>query len=327
MEEKKNVRVNLVSIIVVIMILILVILGTIYCFNIFNQKEQLPSSSNETNNVIATEETVNNKFSLTKEEYPKVDGATAMRPMSVEIAKAVLGMNTQEADDFIVHNTTAKAYQNLIDGVADLIFVSEPSDDILNTAKQKGVEFEMVGIGRDGFVFIVNDQNNVNNLTIKQIQDIYTGKITNWSEVGGNNEQILAYQREANSGSQNLMEKMVMKGLKMADVPTELVNSSMDGLVDAIASYSNSKAAIGYSIYLYAKEQYVKDNVKFLEINGVYPTDETIASGTYPLSKIVYAVFRKDEAEDSNVRKLVEWLRTTQEGQETVMAGGYVGLK
>jgi len=325
-EENKYVKVNLLSIIAGILIVCCLIAGGIYSAYILNRNQE-NSSTNSGANELVTEQAVNQKFTLTKEEYPKVDGATAMRPMSVEIAKSVLGMTSQEAENFIVHNTTAKAYQNLIDGVADLIFVSEPSDDILNNAKQKGVEFEMVGIGRDGFVFIVNDKNKVNNLSIKQIQDIYTGKIKNWSEVGGDNEEILAYQREANSGSQNLMEKMVMKGLKMAEVPSTLINSSMDGLVDSIASYSNSKSAIGYSIYLYAKEQYVKDNVKFLSINGVYPTDDTIADGTYPLSKIVYAIYRKDEPEDSNVRKLVEWLRTTKEGQETVMAGGYEGLK
>ena len=71
----------------------------------------------------------------------------------------------------------------------------------------------MVGIGLDGFVFLVNKENKVDSLTLEQIQKIYTGEITNWSNVGGENEEIVAYQREANSGSQNLMEKMVMQGL------------------------------------------------------------------------------------------------------------------
>ena len=106
---------------------------------------------------------------------------------------------------------------------------------------------------------------------------------------------------------------------------TNLMIGSMSGLIDGIASYSNSKNSIGYSIYLYAKEQYVKDNVKFLAINEVKPTDETIANRSYPLTKVVYAVYRKDEAQNSNVRKLVEWLKT-EEGQETVKAGGYVPL-
>ena len=265
-------------------------------------------------------------FRLSKEDYPKVDGATAMYPMSVEIAMAVIGMSEEDAEDFITHNTTAKAYDNLINRKADLIFVSEPSDDILRQAEEAGVTFEMVGIGRDGFVFVVNRDNPVESLTVQQIRDIYTGKITNWKEVGGADVDIIPYQREANSGSQNLMEKMVMKGLPMMEAPVSFVIESMSGLIDVVASYQNSKAALGYSIYLYAKDQYVKDSIKFLSIDGVYPTDDSIADGSYPLSKIVYAIYRSDEPEDSNVRKLVQWLRT-EEGQVPVEAGGYVGLK
>ncbi len=265
-------------------------------------------------------------FNWTKENYPKVDGATAMYPMSVEIAKAILGMSDAEAEAFIVHNTTSKAYYNLIDKKCDLIFVSEPSDDILSRAKKAGVEFEMVGIGRDGFVFVINQENPVDTLTIEEIQKIYTGEITNWKEVGGEDIPILAYQREPNSGSQNLMEKMVMKGLAMANAPSELILNTMYGLIDSVAAYENSRSALGYSIYLYAKDQYVKDSIKFLSINGVYPTDESIADGSYPLSKIVYAIFRSDEPADSPVRRLVEWLRTP-EGQKAVEAGGYVGYK
>ncbi|MBE5820966.1 MAG: hypothetical protein E7311_00055 [Clostridiales bacterium] len=324
--EKKN-KMNLSTKIVICILVILIIMGGVYIgFFMNKENNKIVNPSNDPSNVVNNEEGKGIKLDFTKETYPKIDGATAMRPMSVEIAKSVLNMTDLEAEEFIIHNTTAKAYENLINKTADLIFVSEPSDGILNDAKQAGVEFEMVGIGRDGFVFIINQENPVESLTIEQIQNIYTGKITNWREVGGVDAKILAYQREPNSGSQNLMEKMVMKDLEFVEAPTELVIESMAGLVDRVASYNNSKNSIGYSIYLYAKEQYVKDNIKFLSINGVYPTDDTIADGTYPLSKIVYAIYRKDEPQDSNVRKLVEWLKT-EEGQKTVIAGGYTGIK
>lgn len=316
-----------VIIFLIILIILLIALGVTYFLaNFNNNPENINNITNNTIEEAKVSEEKQEEYKLSKEEYPKVDGATAMRPMSVEIAKSVLNMTDEEAEKFIVHNTTAKAYENLINKKTDLIFVSEPSDDILNQAKKAGVEFEMVGIGRDGFVFVENKDNAIDNLTIEQIQSIYTGKITNWSEVGGEDAPIVAYQREKNSGSQNLMEKMVMKGLKMMDVPQSLELTNMSGLIDKIASYENSKNSIGYSIYLYAKEQYVKDSIKFLSINGVYPSDETIADGSYPLSKIVYAIYRKDEPQDSNTRKLVEWLKT-EEGQKTVEAGGYVPLK
>lgn len=324
--EKKQIKINLTTAILLSIIVILIIVGIGYALYIVSRNEKP-----EEKNIISNNETIEEKieketFKLSKAEYPKVDGATAMKPMSVEIAKSVIGLTNGEAEKFIVHNTTAQAYQNLIDKKTDLIFVSEPSDDIIDKAKENGIEFEMNGIGRDAFVFIANKNNKVKTLTIEQIQKIYTGQITNWSEVGGENEEIIAYQREPNSGSQNLMEKMVMKGLKIKNVATSLVIANMSGLIDAVASFENSKASLGYSIYVYAKEQYVKDSIKFLSINGIEPSDETIADGSYPLSKIVYAIHRKDEPENSNVRKLVEWLKT-QEGQKAVEAGGYTPIK
>ena len=328
--ETKNekLKIDFSTVVVVLILIALIVVGSIH-YLVTKNKDRNTSNVNTQNTIqnSIVENTSNiESFKLTKDDYPKVDGATAMRPMSVEIAKSVLGMNSDEAEKFIVHNTTSMAYQNLIDKKDDLIFVSEPSDKILENAKKADVEFEMVGIGRDGFVFIVNKENKVESLTIEQIQKIYTGEITNWSEVGGEDEKIIAYQREENSGSQNLMEKMVMKNLKLADVPSELKINGMEGLIDVVASYSNAKASIGYSIYLYAKEQYVKDSIKFLSINDVFPTDETIANGTYPLSKVVYAIYRKDEPENSNTRKLVNWL-LTEEGQKVVIAGGYTGIK
>lgn len=143
-------------------------------------------------------------------------------------------------------------YGKIKNGAKVTYELSEPSDDILRQAKESNIEFDMTGIGKDGFVFIVNKDNPVNSLTIEQIQKIYTGEITNWSQVGGNNEEIVAYQREQNSGSQNLMEKMVMKDIKMKNAPSGLMISSMEGLIDSVAkSYDNSKSSIGYSIYIY----------------------------------------------------------------------------
>lgn len=328
--EKKNNKGIILAIIILVVVLAGLGIGIVMLNSKGNNEQgdnnQVKNESNINNNTVENE-SAGIKPEFTKETYPKVDGATAMKPMSVEIAKSLLGMPQEEAEEFIVHNTTAQAYENLINKKTDLIFVSEPSDAILKDAEDAGVEFEMVGIGRDGFVFVENKENPNDNLTIEQIQKIYTGEITNWSQVGGEDLEIVAYQREANSGSQNLMEKMVMKGLKMMKAPQSLEISTMDGLMDKIAStYTNTKNSIGYSIYLYAKEQYVKDSVKFVSINGVQPSDETIADGSYPLSKIVYAIYRKDEKEDSDVRKLVEWLKT-EEGQKTVEAGGYVPLK
>lgn len=333
MEKKEPMKISFTTAIMIVLIVVLLIAGLAYF--IFINKNNGDVANTNIQNTVATNTNsvtaqVSEKLTMTEEEFPKVDGATAMLPMVGEITKSVLGYTDEQAQKYLNENTqgkSAKVYASVINKEKDLIFVSEPSDDILRQAKEANVEFDMTGIGKDGFVFIVNKDNPVNSLTIEQLQKIYTGEITNWSQVGGNNEEIVAYQREQNSGSQNLMEKMVMKGIKMKTAPSGLMIASMEGLIDSVAKgYDNSKASIGYSIYLYAKEQYVKDNIKFLSIDGVYPSDETIANGTYPLSKIVYAVTRKDVPQDSSVRKLTKWL-LTDEGQKVVVAGGYSRLK
>lgn len=334
MKEKNPIKISLTSAIMIVLIIALVIAGIAYYLFINKPADNVSTTNTQneistTENVTATPE-ISEKLTMTEEEFPKVDGATAMLPMVGEITKSVLGYTDEQAQKYLDENTqgkSAKVYASLIKKEKDLIFVSEPSDDILKQAKEANVEFDMTGIGRDGFVFIVNKDNPVNSLTIEQIQKIYTGEITNWNQVGGNDEEIVAFQREQNSGSQNLMEKMVMKDTKIKESPSGLMIASMEGLIDSVSkNYDGSKSSIGYSIYLYAKEQYVKDNIKFLSIDGVYPSDETIANGTYPLSKIVYAVTRKDVPQDSSVRKLTKWL-LTDEGQKTVVAGGYSKLK
>ena len=328
--EKKSIKISLTTVIVILLMVLLIVGGVLYYLHITknnNENNENKTSSNTEQNNKSNEE---EKLKMTEEEFPKVDGATAMLPMVGEITKSVLGYTDEEAQKYLDENTqgkSAKVYASLINKQKDLIFVSEPSDDILRQAKEANVEFDMTGIGKDGFVFIVNKDNPVDSLTIEQIQKIYTGEITNWSQVGGNDEEIVAYQREQNSGSQNLMEKMVMKGTEMEKAPSGLMIASMEGLIDSVAKgYDNGKSSIDNSIYLYVKEQYVKDNIKFLSIDGIYPSDDTIADGTYPLSKIVYAVTRKDVPQDSSVRTLIKWL-LTDEGQKAVIAGGYSGIK
>jgi len=121
------------------------------------------------------------------------------------------------------------------------------------------------------------------------------------------------------------MQNQVMKGLQMADAPTELKPSAMMGLIDVIASYDNSDKAIGYSVYYYANSMYSKNMVKFINVDGVEPNNENISSGKYPFTSAYYAVIRKSEPENSNTRKLVSFI-LSEEGQKLAEDSGYVPL-
>ncbi|HML38755.1 MAG TPA: substrate-binding domain-containing protein, partial [Bacillota bacterium] len=227
---------------------------------------------------------------LDPREYPKVDGSTATIPLSEAFGAAVMGLSIEEAREYIVHNTTHDAYVNLINKKADIIFVTSPSADELAGAKVSGVELKVVPIVSEGFVFLTSIENPVKGLSLQQIRDIYSGKITNWKDVGGKDKEIIAYQRPENSGSQTGMLNLVMGPDEIMKPPMEKVASEMGQLVDAVSVYTNDADAIGYSYYYYVTDMWENDKVKLLAVDGVYPDKKTISDGSYPIRTAYYAV-------------------------------------
>ena len=260
---------------------------------------------------------------LSPDEYPAVDGSTATLPLSYLLMQTATGADEATAKSTISHSKTTASFYALVEGRADLLLVYEPSQDAWDLAKNEGVELECQAIGLDAPVFLINEDNPVSSLTHDEIVGIYSGRITNWREVGGADLDIVAYQRVETSGSQVMMLAQVMKGVPMMDAPTELRPGDMGELVDEIAAYRNTANAIGYSVYYYIDNMYMQEGVKLLSVDGVPPTNATIADGEYPYRQPFYAVIRADAPADSPARLLYEWLATA-EGRALVEAAGYV---
>ncbi len=317
-KQKSN---ELVVWITIFVIAVLLICGGVFLmFTNWGENSGKPSDNNQ--NVDNTLN-VDTKPIFTIDNYPKVDASTATQPLTNAVLSNFVGIDKKELDNYTDYTNTHSAYLRLIEGKKDLIVVTQPSAEELAYAKEKGVELEVIPVVYDAFVFMVNEKNLVNNLSIKQIQDIYQRKITNWSELGGENEDILAFQRPVNSGSQTGMLNLVMKDLEIMEPLTQEVQIGMGDLIDAIADYDNAKNSLGYSYYYYAKSMYTYDNIKFLSINGVAPNYENIKSGAYPLKTAYYIVINKNEPEDGQVRKLVNALLSTR-GQLVAKEAGYV---
>ncbi|MCX7708724.1 MAG: substrate-binding domain-containing protein [Clostridia bacterium] len=266
------------------------------------------------------------EYHFSKDLFSKVDGSTATIPLSEGIAEYLLELKKPEVKKLVRHNTTHNAYVNLVEGNADIILVTEPSDEEFKLAKDKNIELDVIPVVKDAFVFLVNTKNPVDSLKLKEIQGIYQGKIKKWSEVGGNNLEIIPYQRPKNSGSQTSMENIVMKGLKLMDAPKELKPEAMEGLIEKVAGYDNSERALGYSVYYYAHTMYSKNTIKLIGVDGIKPDKETIMSGKYPLTSAYYAVLRKNEPANSPARQLLEWL-LSDEGQILAEKCGYIRVK
>ncbi|HAM14849.1 MAG TPA: hypothetical protein DCP91_03095 [Eggerthellaceae bacterium] len=186
------------------------------------------------------------------------------------------------------------------------------------------MEFDYTPVGREGFVFLVNASNPVDSLAVEQVKGIYSGKITNWREVGGADEPIVAYQRNADSGSQSMMERFMGDTALMDPLGEMRTAGSMSGLVRKIAEYDNGKGAIGYSFRYYVTNLVGDHDVKLLEIEGVPPTLESMEDGSYPILGEFYAVTRKGD-DSGNLSRLLEWIRGEQ-GQELVAKCGYARL-
>lgn len=262
-------------------------------------------------------------LAFTTETLPKIDGATALAPYYELMASKLLSVDIEEARQWVLCNKTDGAYENLINGRVDMIFCSMPSEEQQEMADNAGVKFEMTPFLNGGFVFFVNKDNPVESLTVQQLHDIYAGKITNWSEVGGDDVDIIAYQRPNNSGSQTGMYHYIIPEDEIMEAPTEMKIADMGGIIDAVASYENSEGAIGYSYYYYVTSMHYTDQIKLVHIDGIEPSDETIADGTYPLINPSYAIINADTPADSPVRDILKWL-VSAEGQETAREAGYV---
>ncbi len=257
------------------------------------------------------------------ENMPVMDGSTSLIPLEAGIRAALLEISAEEAEKQVVHSTTYGSFYNLISKNADLIFSVPLSEMQLSQAADADIELEQIPIAREGFIFIVNKDNPVDSLTQQQLRDIYSGKITNWSEVGGPDLPIIAYQRNNTSGSQNYMVDF-MGDTPLMDAPSELRPGSMSLVIDVIAINDYAAQSIGYSVYSYAADMYSNiSNTKFIAVDGIVPSKETMANGEYPLLSENYAIFRSDEPAESPVRRLCDWL-TSEEGQLAIAGAGYV---
>lgn len=261
------------------------------------------------------------KFSF--DEYPVVDGSTANLPLMAAVLSRVTGMEQSDAEAHTSCSTTPGAYENLVDGTADLLLVYEAAAETKESIENSGVALDFIPIGRDALVFIANESNPVNGMTVSQLVDVYTGKTTNWKALGGADSEIAAFQRSSDSGSQALFIKLVMKDKAPMNAPTEFYPTEMGELIETLAEYNDSGSAIGYSVYYYANYMYSKPGLKFLAVNGVAPSDDSIASGRYPFINEFYAVVRSDEPADSPARQIANWLATPQ-GKELIRGAGYV---
>lgn len=261
---------------------------------------------------------------MTVDTYPTVDGSTATLPLSEAVFMVATGEGAEVAAEHVVHTKTTNSYNRLYNGEVDLLIVYEPAESIVERMKTEPLCIKPIGL--DALVFLANTANPLDSLTMEQLVDIYSGKINNWAEVGGLDRELLAFQRPVGSGSQTLMQKLVMGDVAMTDGDNVFRYNTMSDILEGMLSYNNEDNTLGYSVFYYANNMYFEKDLKLMGVDGVLPSTQTIYDGSYKLTNAFYAVVRPDEPADSNARKIFDWL-TGEAGQQLVLDLGYVPVQ
>lgn len=261
---------------------------------------------------------------LPKENLLRLDGATALYPLYSSFVQATYPKQVYKLFDPTVRSTKSdEAYRNLVKGKADIIFVASLSKAQLKHAEKNNIELNMTPIGREAFVFFVNANNSIDGLSRDQIRDIYSGKVTNWKEVGGNNDKIRAFQRPADSGSQTAIENF-MGDRALMEAPSQDIAAGMGGVIHEVSEYKNYNNAIGYTFRFFSTEMVKNKNIRLLEVDGVYPDKESIRSESYPITAKFYAITAGTS--NPHAEEFINWI-LSEEGQELVEKTGYVPIK
>ena len=205
--------------------------------------------------------------------------------------------------------------KSLIDGTCDIANSSrEIKKEEIELASSKGIKIKEITIAYDMIVPIVHPSNKVNNLSIEQLKAIYDGSITNWKEVGGNDEKIVVISRDSSSGTFEVWESKVMNKTEVrADA---LLQASNGAVLTAVANNKNTIGYIGFG--------YLNSTVKMLWVNNIEPTIENGKSAVYPLSRKLY-IYVNESKISGQTQKYVDFL-LSKEGQQIVKEAGFIPI-
>lgn len=241
-----------------------------------------------------------------------LDGSTTVGPIAKAFAdyykeKSGVGATISESG-------SGNGVKSLINGACDIANMSRfMKDSEFKTCVEKGILPVAHVVAFDGLAVVVNPANKVSALTDAQIADIYTGKITNWKQLGGDDAEIVVISRDTNSGTYETFNELILR--KKAVVKDAEYVGSNGQAKTRVASTKNAIAYVGLG--------FVDDTVKTLSVDGILPSAKTIVSGKYPIARPLFMFTNGYPKMGSAVYDFVT-LHLTEEGREIVKDLGYI---
>lgn len=248
-----------------------------------------------------------------------IKGSDTVLPLSQKAAEVYLDRH-KDASITVIGGGSGVGLAALIDGTCDIAQASRPiKTKEKRQAKAKGIDPTRTVIARDAITVVVHPDNPVKKLTVAQIGDIFSGKITNWKQVGGPDMEIVVYSRESSSGTYAFFREHVLDGLEYAS--SALLAPATGAIVQSV---SQTKGAIGYIGMAYMNPSVAALAVA-AEEGGDYvdPSMATAADGSYPIARELFYYTNGDPA--GEVKAFVDFI-LSPEGQKIVQEVGYVPL-
>lgn len=236
------------------------------------------------------------------------DGSTSMESVVKALGEAFMEMNPEVTVNYS-GTGSGTGIQSTIDGTCDLGLSSRALKD---EEKTNGAVENIVAL--DGVAVVINPANGVEDLTVEQIAQIFTGEITNWSELGGTDGEIAVFGREAGSGTRGAFEEIV--GVDNCKYTNEYSSTG-----DVIGNVASNPNAIGY-----ASLSAVDDTVKAVKVNGVAPSEDTVKDGTYEIQR-PFVMVTKDGAELSEAAQAFLEFAMSEDAADIIAAAGAVSPK
>lgn len=245
----------------------------------------------------------------------QLNGSTTVFPIAQKAAEVY--MKSHPNVNISVRGTgSGNGIAALINGTCDIADASRPmKDSEIQKAKSKGIDPFATVIAKDGIAVVVNPDNPVSKITHQQLKDIYTGKITNWKDLGGKDMKIVPTTRDSSSGTFEIFEEKVLgKGVEMTD--KAVIQASNQAVKETVAKTPGAIGYIGLG--------YVDSSVKALKYEGVMPSKKTVVDGSYVLSR---PLFMYTNGKPTGIAKdFIDFVMSPQ-GQTIAEQVGYVAVK
>ncbi|WP_320052791.1 PstS family phosphate ABC transporter substrate-binding protein [uncultured Acetobacteroides sp.] len=249
----------------------------------------------------------------------KVMGSDTALPLTQKEAEAFIKTN-KNASIAVTGGGSGVGIAALIEGTTDIAMASRPLKFYEKIKIQAAkINYKQVEIAKDALSVIVHPSNKVSKLNRQQLEDIFTGKITNWKQVGGSDMRIIVYTRETSSGTYEFFKDHVMGKKNFARTAL-----SMSATGAVIQSISQTKGAIGYVGLAYLNKKVKQIAVSFNGKGYVAPTVQNALSGKYPITRPLYYFY--DIKREKVVMPFIHFV-LSEKGQQLVKEDGYIPVK